>query len=114
MKCALQALPHGLRAGSVPILDENEEDIDDNSSEGWETEDDDGEEEEKDEENDDSFEDSDIEVSDNEVLYDKDGNVIAEEDIGEGLKEIMERHMRRQRWDRAGRVGFGGMTRPAR
>src|ERR1700733_13152373 len=76
-------------------LDENEEDIDDNSSEGWETEDDDGEEEEKEDESDDSFEDSDIEVSDNEVLYDKDGNVIAEEDIGEGLKEIMERHMRR-------------------
>jgi len=35
-----------------------------------------------------SFEDGDIDVSDNEVLYDKDGNVIAEEDIGEGLKEI--------------------------
>ena len=42
-----------------------------------------------------SFEDGDIDVSDNEVLYDKDGNVIAEEDIGEGLKEIMERHMSR-------------------
>ena len=68
-------------------LDENEEDIDENSSEGWETEDDDGEEEE--DESDDSFEDGDIDVSDNEVLYDKDGNVITEEDIGEGLKEIV-------------------------
>ena len=36
-------------------------------------------------------------MSDNEVLYDKDGNVMAEEDIGEGLKEIMERHMSRLR-----------------
>ena len=44
-----------------------------------------------------SFEDGDIDMSDNEVLYDKDGNVIAEEDIGEGLKEIMERHMSRLR-----------------
>jgi len=40
-------------------------------------------------ESDDSFEDGDIDVSDNEVLYDKDGNVITEEDIGEGLKEIV-------------------------
>ena len=39
--------------------------------------------------------DGDIDVSDNEVLYDKDGNVITEEDIGEGLKEIVERHMSR-------------------
>ena len=39
--------------------------------------------------------DSDIDVSDNEVLYDKDGNVITEEDIGERLKEIMECHMSR-------------------
>ena len=74
-------------------LDENDEDIDENSSEGWETEDDDGEKEE--DESDDSFEDGDIDVSDNEVLYDKDGNVIMEEDIGEGLKEIVERHMSR-------------------
>ena len=39
--------------------------------------------------------DGDIDVSDNEVLYDKDRNVIMEEDIGEGLKEIVERHMSR-------------------
>ena len=32
-------------------------------------------------------------MSENEILYDKDGNVITEEDIGGGLKEIMERHM---------------------
>jgi len=76
-------------------FDENEEDIDENSSEGWETEDDDGEEEE--DESDDSFEDGDIDMSDNEVLYDKDRNVITEEDIGEGLKEIVERHMSRLR-----------------
>ncbi len=76
-------------------LDENEKDIEDNSSEGWEMEDDDGEEEEQEDESDDSFEDGDIDVSDIEVLYDKDGNVIVEEDIGEGLKEIMECHMSR-------------------
>jgi len=51
----------------------------------------DGEEEDEDDE-DDAFEEEDIDVSD-EILYDKDGNIIAEEDIGEGLKEIMERHM---------------------
>src|SRR5579859_3726417 len=78
-------------------LDENEEDTEDNSSEGWETEDDDEEEEEEEDESDDSFEDGDIDVSDNEVLYDKDGNVITEEDIREGLKEIMECHMSRLR-----------------
>ena len=33
-------------------------------------------------------------MSDNEVLYDKDGNVIAK-GIREGLKENMERHMSR-------------------
>ena len=51
----------------------------------------------KEDESDDSFEDGDIDVSDNEVLYDKDGNVITEEDIEEGLKEIVERHMTRLR-----------------
>src|SRR5579859_6076521 len=78
-------------------LDENEEDTEDNSSEGWETEDDDEEEEEEEDESDDSFEDGDIDVSDNEVLYDQDRNVITEEDIREGLKEIVECHMSRLR-----------------
>src|SRR5579859_2295690 len=77
--------------------DENEEDTEDNSSEGWETEDDEEEEEEEEDESDDSFEDSDIDVSDNEVLYDKERNVTTEEDIGEGLKEIVECHMSRLR-----------------
>ena len=36
-------------------------------------------------------------MSDDEILYDKDGNIMAEEDMGEGLKEIVERHMRRLR-----------------
>jgi hypothetical protein len=76
--------------------DKNDEDIEDYSSEGWETEGDDGEEEEEEDENDDEFED-DIDVSDNEILYDKDGNVITEEDIGEGLKQIMECHMSKLR-----------------
>ena len=70
----------------------------DYSSEGWETEGDDGEEEEEKEENDDEFEEDDIiDVSDNEILYDKDRNVITEEDIREGLKEIMECHMSKLR-----------------
>ena len=34
-----------------------------------------------------------VNVSDNEILYDKDGNIIGEEDVAEGLKEIMEYHM---------------------
>jgi hypothetical protein len=76
-------------------LDENDEDIEDSSCQGWETEEDD--EEEEGESDPGSFEDGDVDVSDNEVLYDKDGNVMAEEDMGEGLKEIMERHMRRLR-----------------
>jgi hypothetical protein len=52
--------------------------------------------EEKEEEKDgngDEFEEDDIDVSDNEILDDKDGNVITEEDVGEGLKQIMERYM---------------------
>src|SRR5438046_10112086 len=73
-------------------LDENEKDIEDNSSERWEMEDDDGEEEEEEDESDDSCEDGDSDVSDNEVLYDKDEIVIVEEDIGEGVKELMECH----------------------
>ena len=32
-------------------------------------------------------------MSDNEILYDKDGNIIGEEDVAEWLKEIMEYHM---------------------
>ena len=32
-------------------------------------------------------------MSDNEILYDKDGNVIGEENVAKGLKEIMEYHM---------------------
>ena len=44
-------------------LDENEEDTEDNSSEGWEMEDDDEAEEEEEDESDDSFEDGDIDVS---------------------------------------------------
>ena len=32
-------------------------------------------------------------MSDNEILYNKDGNIIGEEDVAEGLKEIMEYHM---------------------
>ena len=39
--------------------------------------------------------DGDIDVFDNEVLYNKDRNVIMEKDIGEGLKEIVECHMSR-------------------
>jgi len=77
--------------------DKNDEDIEDYSSEGWETEGDDGEEEEEEDENDYEFEEDDIDVSDNEILYDKDGNVITEEDVGEGLKQIMEHHMSKLR-----------------
>ena len=77
--------------------DENDEDIEDYSSEGWETEGDEGaeeeEEEEEEEESDEGFEDDDLDVSENEILYDKDGNIITEEDVGEGLKKIMERYM---------------------
>ena len=32
-------------------------------------------------------------MSDDDILYDKDGNIIREEHIGERLKEIMELHM---------------------
>ena len=76
--------------------DKNDEEIEDYSSEGWETEGNDGEEEEEQDENDDEFED-DIDVSDNEILYDKDGNFITEEDVREGLKQIMEHHMSKLR-----------------
>ena len=69
---------------------QNGDNIEDHSSEGWETEEDGEEEDEEDE--DDAFEEEDIDVSD-EILYDKDGNIIVEEDIREGLKEIMECHM---------------------
>jgi hypothetical protein len=62
------------------------EDIEDHESEEWETEDD---------SNDDGFEEEIVDVSDNEILYDKDGNIIIEEELGEGLKEIMEYHMGR-------------------
>ena len=58
-----------------------------------EDEKDDSEEEEEEEEDGDAFEESIVDVSDNEILYDKDGNVIGEEDIAKGLKEIMEYHM---------------------
>ena len=74
--------------------DKNDEDIEDYSSEGWETEDNDGEEEA---ETNDWFEEDDIDVSDNEMLYDKDGNIITEEDVGEGLKEIVEHHLSKLR-----------------
>lgn len=51
-----------------------------------------------DDEFDDSVEDvSDEDVSDNEMLYDSDGNVIQEQDMVEGFREIMERHMGRLR-----------------
>lgn len=65
------------------------------NSEGWETDDDVREKEENDNNND--FTEENIDVSENEVLYNKDGNVIGEEDIREELKEIMERHMSRLR-----------------
>ena len=32
-------------------------------------------------------------MSNNEILYDRDGNVVGEDDIAKGLKEIMEYHM---------------------
>ena len=36
-------------------------------------------------------------MSDSEILYDKDGNIVGEEDIGGGLKEIMTYHMSKLR-----------------
>ena len=54
----------------------------------WETEDDGDEDEDED-----ALEESIIDVSDNEILYDKDGNIIEEEDIAEGLKEIIGYHI---------------------
>ena len=32
-------------------------------------------------------------MSDNEILYDKDGNIIEDDNIAKGLQEIMEYHM---------------------
>src|SRR5438552_12659561 len=60
------------------------DDENDNGTEDWKTDD---------EEADDSFEEGIVDVSDSEILHDKDGNIIEEEDIGEGLKEIMTYHM---------------------
>ena len=60
------------------------DDENDNGSEDWKTDD---------EEADDSFEEGIVDVSDSEILYDKNGNIIGEEDIGGGLKEIMTYHM---------------------
>ena len=57
----------------------------------WETDDDDDLEEGV--EDGSEFEDSIVDVSDNEILYDKDGNVIGEEDLAKGWKDIMEYHM---------------------
>ena len=56
----------------------------------WETEDDGDDEDEEDE---DAYEEGIVDVSDNEILYDKDGNIIGEEDVAEGLKEIIEYHI---------------------
>ena len=54
--------------------------------------DDDMEEEEQDEDGS-EFEEGIVDVSGNEILYDNDGNVIGEDDIAKGLKEIVEYHM---------------------
>ena len=66
------------------------EDENDNGSEDWKIEDDDKEDKDEDDEDyeeaDDSFEEGIVDVSDSEILYDKDGNIIGEEDIGGGLK----------------------------
>src|SRR5437667_12215253 len=63
------------------------DDENDNGSEDWKTDD---------EEADDSFEEAIVDVSDSEILYDKDGNIIGE-DIGGGLKEIMTYHISKLR-----------------
>ena len=73
-------------------LDKSDEEIENHGSEEWETE-----EDGDDGDDNDDFEESPIDVSDNEILYDKDGNIMAEEDLGEGLKEIMEYHMSKLR-----------------
>ena len=67
-----------------PNLGHFQEEVVDDESEAWETEDDN---------NDEDFEEGVVDVSDNEILYDEDGNIMAEEDLGKGLKEIMEYHM---------------------
>ena len=64
------------------------DDENDNGSEDWKTDD---------EEADDSFEEGIVDVFDSEILYDKNGNIIGEEDIGGGLKEIMTYHMSKLR-----------------
>ena len=58
------------------------DDEDDCGSEKWETEDDGDDKDNKD--NNDSFQEGIVNVSDDEIQYDKGGNVIGEEDIGEG------------------------------
>ena len=41
----------------------------------------------------DSLVDGTSDMSNNEILYDRDGNVVGEDDVAKGLKEIMEYHM---------------------
>ena len=78
------------------------DDENDSGSKDWETEnDEDEDEEDEDDEGDektgDSFKEGIVDVSDSEILYDKDRNIIGEEDIGGRLKEIMKYHMSKLR-----------------
>src|SRR5271170_718921 len=72
----------------------------------WETEDENldtgnqnGEDSEEDDDNrdgdGDSFEDGLVDVSDSEILYDKEGNIIEEDDVAKGLKAFMEFHLKK-------------------
>ena len=81
--------------GEKESIYENE-DYNNRSEEEWQGIQESGNEleiQEDEEDSDGIFEDGFSDVSDDEVLYDKDGNVMSEEDLGKGLREIMEYHM---------------------
>ena len=93
-------------------LRRNKEMIKDDSCKEWETEEEDDDDDKTEDEEEDGFAEGPVDVSDDEILYDKDGNIIAEEDVGKGLKEIMEFHMNRLRKRLGVFAGLASMEEP--